>query len=761
MDKATELINGLSEEEIAAYAASSSDEPHITIGKDRVITVPIEIKNIGVQFDSMVERRVFDCPRYWNGLDFADTGRFTLYINYVLPGNVSGRYAVTDVSIDADDANTIHFSCPIGYEVTQNAGDITFSICCEENSDEEFVTKWNSEPCANGVNVSKGLECMDTMFESYPSVMERVERTSTRLDESDEELVTKRLNDIADEQSELETSISEFRPKLVEESKARSAEDTTLDGKEIYGYLFKDEIFEKGKFRKDLPIPPYDEPVGVYVNGTRVSFWENGVRKTNVTFKNNTRLWFGETSDADDGWIRYSETSGYSASFGAQESLRVSIRFDNKVGYWSDNLNQEIAQRKEADAAISDRIAELKIELRSDAEETACAELRASVDPFLVKSTMQGYLYRPYHYAYLYKTSSSSLEGDIYTCKLHDADLTGKCFNGVATVYNNNRFHASFAVTIEGTNKSLYVRGEGTQDIITREDLSRFIFGHNRARFGTVQGFWFPIDVGDGQYNKVYTPFTFGDIALYEPSSNRIPVIGSTKYSPSTFTRADGYSFVPYRSTMKSISPTAGFYNTFLCLRGADKQPVALSDFDGKKLHLRFELTGTIDNETYFDPYCEYTPTMVQQMENGDLKCMLTLNGVGNSVTLTNVYNESYYVPSHSASNECHSHSSGGSVLGKFGEYCTHYLAYKYQGSGNISRGDRAFLFENDTLVATATIQGAIGEPSLHFEWGDGKTLDVAYVYKWGNTTYYDYWRYTNSDTSEQTSQPLTILFDI
>lgn len=80
MDKAEELLNTLDVNDENLYPVSPYEEAHIVIGKDRVITVPPDLRRLGVQYDKNVESVTFDCPRYWDGIDLLN---MAMYINYI------------------------------------------------------------------------------------------------------------------------------------------------------------------------------------------------------------------------------------------------------------------------------------------------------------------------------------------------------------------------------------------------------------------------------------------------------------------------------------------------------------------------------------------------------------------------------------------------------------------------------------------------------------------------------------------------------
>lgn len=55
MDKAEELLNTLDVNDENLYPVSPYEEAHIVIGKDRVITVPPDLRRLGVQYDKMLK----------------------------------------------------------------------------------------------------------------------------------------------------------------------------------------------------------------------------------------------------------------------------------------------------------------------------------------------------------------------------------------------------------------------------------------------------------------------------------------------------------------------------------------------------------------------------------------------------------------------------------------------------------------------------------------------------------------------------------
>ena len=164
---AEELLNSLTEEQIAAYTADPANEEHIVVGADRFITVPPSLKRIAVQFDHDIETVTFDCPRYWDGHDMS---KMAIYINYMRQDSARGSYAATNVTVDETDETMMHFDWTISGNVTEVKGVLSFLICVKKTVNGESVNHWNSE-LNREMTVSEGLECSESIFELYPDLI--------------------------------------------------------------------------------------------------------------------------------------------------------------------------------------------------------------------------------------------------------------------------------------------------------------------------------------------------------------------------------------------------------------------------------------------------------------------------------------------------------------------------------------------------------------------------------------------------------------
>lgn len=173
MSKADELLaNGANNSGISLQLANATNEPHISIDNDRVVSVPKELRRIAVQFDHNVETVTFDCPRYWDGLDMSE---LSVYINYMRKDREVGSYKATDVTVDNINSNIMHFNWTISRNVSLIKGELKFLVCIRKsdaNGDEE--NHWNSE-LNSEMYISEGLEADETMFEPYPDIISQWE----------------------------------------------------------------------------------------------------------------------------------------------------------------------------------------------------------------------------------------------------------------------------------------------------------------------------------------------------------------------------------------------------------------------------------------------------------------------------------------------------------------------------------------------------------------------------------------------------------
>ncbi len=184
MDKAEELLNTLDVNDENLYPVSPYEEAHIVIGKDRVITVPPDLRRLGVQYDKNVESVTFDCPRYWDGIDLLN---MAMYINYIHSDRKTGSYHVADTAVVPDDENMINFTWTISEHVAYVNGKITFLVCAKHSDSSGASTnRWNSE-INRDCYISEGMDTNQVIEDVNTDLITQV---LLKIDELDEKCTT-------------------------------------------------------------------------------------------------------------------------------------------------------------------------------------------------------------------------------------------------------------------------------------------------------------------------------------------------------------------------------------------------------------------------------------------------------------------------------------------------------------------------------------------------------------------------------------------
>ena len=168
MSQAEELLTSLNATELLSV---ESEEPHIVIDDNRIITVPDKLKRLAVQYDHDIETVTFDCPRYWDDLDMS---QMKIYINYLRSDTYTGTYKAQNITVDETDDTIMHFTWTVSKNVSMVFGKIVFLVCVrktDESGDE--VNHWNSELCKD-CYVSEGLEVDgEELKELYPDIIDQ------------------------------------------------------------------------------------------------------------------------------------------------------------------------------------------------------------------------------------------------------------------------------------------------------------------------------------------------------------------------------------------------------------------------------------------------------------------------------------------------------------------------------------------------------------------------------------------------------------
>ena len=179
---------------------------HITINSDRSVTVPVELRKIGVQYDHNVNTIEFVGPRYSGNVDLST---MTIYINYILSDKTPGKYKAENVIIDDQDNSLIRFNWTITRNVTKASGILSCLVCAKKTDEEgNEINHWNTD-IFRLLSVSEGMENDPVIQEQYPDVI-------TSLIQNVEEHDTKLLefSGLNNRVTDLENNIDELKGKI-------------------------------------------------------------------------------------------------------------------------------------------------------------------------------------------------------------------------------------------------------------------------------------------------------------------------------------------------------------------------------------------------------------------------------------------------------------------------------------------------------------------------------------------------------------------
>lgn len=153
-----------------------SEKQHVIINEDRSITIPDELLEVGVQYDTNVNTITFDCPRYFDNVDLS---KMAIYVNYKQSKDRLDSFKVANITVDAENQNLIHFDWTITLAVTEISGPFTFSVCAKTVDSDGNITKhWNTKTVLK-MTVVEGLETTDQVTKKYPDIIQDVlDRTS-------------------------------------------------------------------------------------------------------------------------------------------------------------------------------------------------------------------------------------------------------------------------------------------------------------------------------------------------------------------------------------------------------------------------------------------------------------------------------------------------------------------------------------------------------------------------------------------------------
>ena len=156
-------------------AAEVVDAVCVIDGETRIISVPNEYKELGVESDEKVTRIKFRCPKIVG--DNVDLTEYNLYINYRNAGNKLNSYLVEDVTVTGD---TINFSWLLSRHVTESPGTISYIVCAKKSDNTGVINEWNTKVATGTVGI--GLEATEEIEEQNIDVIEQILRSIVELE---------------------------------------------------------------------------------------------------------------------------------------------------------------------------------------------------------------------------------------------------------------------------------------------------------------------------------------------------------------------------------------------------------------------------------------------------------------------------------------------------------------------------------------------------------------------------------------------------
>jgi len=169
MATADEILATMSAEEEKAYLVIESDL--------RTITIPDEIKILGVESDDDVLRLHFKMPKMYGEFDLSE---FELRVNYMNAGNEPDLYEVKDAAVSGD---VIEFSWLVGRTAAKVKGDVKFIVCAKLVKADGVVEKEFNTTVAK-LPVLEGLETSKAVVQLHPDVIEAILLRLSKLETS-------------------------------------------------------------------------------------------------------------------------------------------------------------------------------------------------------------------------------------------------------------------------------------------------------------------------------------------------------------------------------------------------------------------------------------------------------------------------------------------------------------------------------------------------------------------------------------------------
>lgn len=154
--------------ELYTESTQDTEQKECVIDNDlRVINIPQNLKNLGVEHDDDVHIIKFKLPKMYCGFDLSE---FSIRINYLNAASKGDVYVVNDKKVESD---YITFSWLIGRSALAKKGDTIFNVCLKKVDTEGIVLKEFNTTIAK-LTVLEGLETLEQVETQYPDIIEQI-----------------------------------------------------------------------------------------------------------------------------------------------------------------------------------------------------------------------------------------------------------------------------------------------------------------------------------------------------------------------------------------------------------------------------------------------------------------------------------------------------------------------------------------------------------------------------------------------------------
>lgn len=135
----------------------------------RTMTIPQDIKILGVESDDDVNKIAFKMPKTYNGYDLST---FEARINYLNANNEGDLYIAQDLETEGEN---LTFTWIVGRNACAYKGNVKFIVCLKKfNPDESGVVIQEFNTTVYQLPVLQGLETVEAVVQDNPDIIEQI-----------------------------------------------------------------------------------------------------------------------------------------------------------------------------------------------------------------------------------------------------------------------------------------------------------------------------------------------------------------------------------------------------------------------------------------------------------------------------------------------------------------------------------------------------------------------------------------------------------